>query len=365
MKRGAGPPATLSDAAIDALFAPLAGASALLLAVSGGPDSTALLLMAAAWARRREGRPRLAAATVEHGLRPESAEEARAVAELCARLGVPHRILAWRGAKPRSRVQERAREARYALLAEAAALVGADCIVTAHHLDDQAETALFRLLRGSGISGLRAMAARAARQGATIARPLLGLAKRELIAYCQAAGVPFAHDPSNDDPRYARTRLRALSEALAAEGLDAPALARLARRAAQVDEALTRQTEAAETRLRLVAEATCDARALFAEPLEIVQRLLTAAIAKVGGKEPSRVGLEKIETLASALRSACAAGGAFGANLAGARVRLGATGTLRLEPEPPRRAAAKRGEARRAKPDAANGRSPAKPGDVA
>ena len=211
-------------------------------------------------------------------------------------------------------------------------------MVTAHHLDDQAETTLFRLLRGSGIGGLRAMSGRAAREGLTIARPLLGFAKRELIAYCQAEGVAFARDPSNDDPRYARTRLRALAGALAAEGLDAPALARLARRAAQVEDALTRQTEAAESRLRLVETAACDARALFAEPIEIVQRLLTAAIAKVGGRQTSRVGLEKIEMLAQALQRALEGGAAFGANVAGARVRLGAKGGLRVEPEPPRRA---------------------------
>ena len=101
--------------------------------------------MAAAWARRRGGRPRLEAATVDHGLRAESADEARAVAELCERLGVPHRILDWRGAKPKSRIQERAREARYALLGECADAIGADVVVTAHHLDDQAETALLRL----------------------------------------------------------------------------------------------------------------------------------------------------------------------------------------------------------------------------
>ncbi len=338
MTRGTRPPSPLPDRAIETIFAPLADASALLVAVSGGPDSTALLLMAASWARRRGGRPRLEAATVDHGLRIESANEARAVAELCQKLGVPHHVLHWRGAKPGSRVQERAREARYALLGECAGAIGADFVVTAHHLDDQAETALFRLLRGSGIGGLRAMAARATRDGMTIARPLLGLPKCELIAVCEAEGVAFARDPSNEDPRYARTRLRALSAALAAEGLDAPALARLARRAGQVEEALVRQTEAAEARLGLIETGACEGNLLLAEPIEIVQRLLTAAIAKVGGREASRVGLEKIEALAQASQRALAAGEAFSANVAGARVRLGAKGALRVEPEPPRRA---------------------------
>ncbi len=338
MRRGAErPPAAPSLQAIDDGFTPLAEADALLLAVSGGPDSTALMLMAAAWARRRGGRPRLEAATIDHGLRTESAEEARAVGALCEKLAVPHRILPWRGAKPTSRVQERAREARYALLGECARALGADFVVTGHHLDAQAETVLFRLTRGSGIGGLRGMEALTTREGVKIARPLLGFAKRELIAHCEAEGVAFARDPSNDDPRYARTRLRALGEALAAEGLDAPALARLARRAAQVEDALSRQTEAAEARLRLVETGACEASALLAEPTEIVQRLLTAAIARVGGRDASRVGLEKIEALAAGLRTAWSAGKRFSANVGGARARCDGKGALRVEREPARR----------------------------
>ena len=106
------------DASLHVIMAPLAKARALLLAVSGGPDSTALLLMASHWARLRGG-PRLEAATVDHGLRPESAGEAAAVAKLCGSLGVPHHTLVWSGPKPKTRLQERAREARYALLARA------------------------------------------------------------------------------------------------------------------------------------------------------------------------------------------------------------------------------------------------------
>ncbi len=328
--------AVVPQAAADAAFAPLAEAKALLLAVSGGPNSTALLLMAHAWAARRGGVPRLEAATVDHGLRPESADEARAVAALCEKLAVPHHTLAWQGEKPKTRLQERAREARYALLAQCAKAVGADVIVTGHHLDDQAETALFRLMRGSGVAGLRGMSAQSAREGVTIARPLLAFPKAQLVAYCLEAGVPFAHDPSNEDPRYARTRLRALAGSLAAEGLDAAALARLARRAAQIEEALARQTEAAETRLRLIETGACAAGALFEEPIEIVQRLLTAAIAKVGGRDPERIGLEKIEALAQGLRDAIRAGEVFSANVAGVRVRA-VKGGVRVEPEPPRR----------------------------
>jgi tRNA(Ile)-lysidine synthase len=184
------------------------------------------------------------------------------------------------------------------------------------------------------------MAALTTREGVAIARPLLGFAKRELIAYCEAEGVAFARDPSNADPRYARTRLRALSAALAAEGLDAPALARLARRAGLVEDALTRQTEAAEARLRLTETGACEAALLLAEPTEIVQRLMTAAIARVGGREASRVGLEKIEAVVAGLREAWRAAERFSANVAGARVRCDTKGLVRVEKEPARRKSA-------------------------
>lgn len=306
----------------------------MLLAVSGGPDSTALLLMAASWSRRRSG-PRIEAATFDHGLRPEGAVEAAAVAALCSGLGVPHQILPWRGDKPGARLQERAREARYAALGTRAKEIGADVVVTAHHLDDQAETVLFRLARGSGISGLAGMAARVTRGGVTIARPLLEVAKSELVAYCEAENVAFARDPSNADPRFARARMRAW---LAAEGLDAAALVRLARRARQVEDALAAQTAAAEARLRLVETGGCDAAGFSAEPIEIQQRLLMAAIARVGGRDASRVGLEKIEALAAALRQAIDAKRGFSATLAGARIRNDGKGQVRVGLQPPRAA---------------------------
>ncbi|HZZ60161.1 MAG TPA: tRNA lysidine(34) synthetase TilS [Roseiarcus sp.] len=322
----------LSDARIDALFATLAG-RALLLAVSGGPDSTALLLMAAEWAARRGGR--IAAATVDHGLRPESAVEAEAVAALAAKLGVPHEILVWTGAKPATRVQERAREARYRLLIGRAREIGADAIATAHHADDQAETVLFRLIRGSGVAGLAGIERMSERDGVTIVRPLLGVTKRDLVAFCRSRGAAFADDPSNADPRFARPRLRALIERLGEEGLNAEGLVRLARRAAEADEALARMT--AEAEARIGADGHVDARALFAEPIAIVQRLLARRIAKAGGRDESRIGLEKIETLALRLGEAAANGQALAANVGGALIRLSAKGRLSFTPEPARR----------------------------
>jgi tRNA(Ile)-lysidine synthase len=324
----------LSAPEVDRLFAPLGRAKSLLIAVSGGPDSIALLLMAAEWAKRRGG-TRIEAATVDHGLRPESADEAKTVETLCRRLGVEHRTLHWRGAKPSSRLQERAREARYRLLVDRAKAIGADAIVTAHHADDQAETVLFRLLRGSGVAGLRGMDATTARDGMVIARPLIGLKKSGLVAFAHARGVPFVDDPSNADPRFARTRLRALIQRLGEEGLDAEALDRLARRARETEEALAHLT--AEVEARLGAEATIDARALDAAPIAIVQRILARRIAAAGGRDPSRIGLEKIEALALNLREALRDRRAHTANVGGALVRLTVRGRLSFAPEPPRK----------------------------
>jgi tRNA(Ile)-lysidine synthase len=323
-----------SAAQIEALFEPLGRAKTLLIAVSGGPDSTALLLMAAEWAQRR-GRTRIEAATVDHGLRSQSAAEAKAVAALCARLGVAHRILQWKGAKPASRLQERAREARYRLLVEHAKAIGADALLTAHHADDQAETVLFRLLRGSGIAGLRGMELMTARDGMTIARPLIGMKKRELIAFAQTRRAPFVDDPSNADPRFARTRLRALLARLGEEGLDAEALDRLARRAGETEEALAHLT--AEVEAQLGANETIDARALYGAPIAIAQRILARRIAAVSGRDASRVGLEKIEALAAGLRDALRERRAYAANVGGALVRLSVKGRLSIAPEPARK----------------------------
>ena len=338
MSEGAqGGPAALSPARIAALLAPLASAKGLLLAVSGGPDSTALLILAARWAAAG-GRPPVAVATVDHGLRAGAAAEAEAVAALARRFGLPHHRLEWTGPRPKSRIQELARAARYALLGACARGIGADVVVTAHHADDQAETVLFRLLRGSGIGGLAGMAPAVPLGTLTLARPLLALPKRALVEICAAEGVGFAEDPSNADPRFARTRLRRLTALLAAEGLGGAEIARLARRAGQIDEAVAVQAQAAAARLGWTRPAEArDARALFAEPIEIVQRLLAADIARVGGDASRRLRLEAIETTARALCEAQAAGRALRANIGGASVELSAAGALRIVPEAPRR----------------------------
>src|ERR1700731_3721161 len=196
---------------IGALFNPWEAARGIVLGVSGGPDSVALMLLAAEWARARALPPPLYVATVDHGLRKESRGEAEMVARWAAGLALPHAILVWDGVKPKSRIQERARVARYQLLFEHAARIDANYVMTAHHADDQAETVLFRLLRGTGVCGLSGMASSSERKGLILARPLLAHAKADLAALCESREHPFFGDPSNNNPVYARTRIRRLS----------------------------------------------------------------------------------------------------------------------------------------------------------
>jgi len=192
-----------------ALLAPAAGASGILVAVSGGPDSMALFDLAARWRAEAPGRPPLFAATVDHGLRADSVAEAQIASGFAAARGVPHAVLRWEGEKPSSRVQERAREARYRLLADEARRLGADFVLTAHHADDQAETILHRALRGTGVGGLAGMKrARRLVDGVALLRPLLGVRRAALRAWLTGHGQSWREDESNADPRFARARLR-------------------------------------------------------------------------------------------------------------------------------------------------------------
>jgi tRNA(Ile)-lysidine synthase len=201
------------------------------VAVSGGPDSTALLLLAAAALNGA-----VEAATVDHGLRPEGAAEAAAVAALCARLGVSHATLPVEVAP--GNLQAEARAARYAALARWMDARGPAALATAHHADDQAETLLLRLNRASGVGGLAGTRARGVVPGTglTLVRPLLGWRRAELAAIVAEAGLSAADDPSNRDDRFDRARIR---KALAgADWLDVAAVAQSAGHLADADAAL-------------------------------------------------------------------------------------------------------------------------------
>jgi len=203
-----------------------AGAGRYGIAVSGGPDSMALLHLA-----HHAFPGRVAAATVDHGLRAASAQEAAMVADWCAALGVPHAILA-PAAPVEGNVQAWARAQRYALLEQWRAAHGLDWIVTAHHADDQLETLLMRLNRGAGVAGLAGVRGRTGR----VIRPLLGIRKADLLAHAQTHGLPFADDPSNADPRFDRAALRA--QLAQVDWIDREAAARSAAALAEAEAAL-------------------------------------------------------------------------------------------------------------------------------
>jgi len=239
----------------------------ILVAVSGGPDSVALLLLAHA---ARPGQ--IIAATVDHQLRPESADEAVYVANICARLGVPHVILKLDDPLE-GNIQSSARTARYALLDRAAEKHLCLHIATAHHADDQLETILMRLARGSGVDGLSAIRAR----NGKLIRPLLGFTKQELVGLCNSAGIETVSDPSNDNADFARVAMRQYL-ASADHPFRAERATRTAAAIAEASDALAWMTDrlAQERVTTKNDEASCDASDL---PAELKRRLLLRALA--------------------------------------------------------------------------------------
>jgi tRNA(Ile)-lysidine synthase len=296
--------APLRAAEVRSLFADLADSAVLLLAVSGGPDSTALLWLAARWRKARRDGPKLVAVTIDHGLRPEARREAAAVGRLARSLGVAHRTLRWIGRKPSSGLQQAARLARYRLLAKAAEAAGAWHVLTAHTLDDQAETVLIRLTRGSGLTGLAAMARISKLPGTesdiSLVRPLLDVPKARLIATLRRARIGCADDPSNRDPRFTRARLRAAMPQLEREGLRAERLALLARRMRRADAALEAAVTAAWARLASgpwsgPGPVAFPAGAHAELPAEVALRTLGHAIDRIGNEGVVELG--KLEAL--------------------------------------------------------------------
>jgi tRNA(Ile)-lysidine synthase len=339
------------------LFADWKEVPAIVLAVSGGPDSVALMWLMARWRKALSKGPELVAVTVDHALREASVREAREVKRLARTLDLPHRTLRWNGAKPNSGVPAAAREARYYLLAQAARSARATHILTAHTRDDQAETVLMRLFRGSGIAGLAAMAAARERDGLVVARPFLDVPKSRLIATLDKARIGFADDPTNRDTAFTRPRLRALLPLLAAEGGDARSLARLAARLARANAAVEVLADGAERFLALKdrrgqAERSqgrdqgrdYDAAAFAAMPEEVRLRLLMRAINRFGHEGPAELG--KVEALSTELDRAFAEKHARSRQKLG-RIRLKMTlagalvsldkGRIRVSPAPPRR----------------------------
>lgn len=283
---------------IETLFAPVAAVKKLGLAVSGGPDSLALLVLAAEWAQGA-GRPALVVYSVDHGLRPEAAGEVAMVLREAARFGLEARGLRWEGDKPETGVQAAARKARYRLLADAMAVDGAERLLTAHHLGDQAETVLMRLAHGSGIEGLRGMDRFVTIEGCKIFRPLLGVDPDQLADVVAAADVTPAYDPSNSDRHYERIRWRQMRPQLDALGLDLKRLGDFAARMADADSLIAAETDEAFAALVHIGpddDAELPQAGLAALQRVVAVRLLGRVLAIVGGDRKPH-GLGAVETL--------------------------------------------------------------------
>ena len=313
-----GEPIALDE--LERLFGPLGAAPQVRygLAVSGGSDSTALMVLFADWLASCSRDPgRHVVLTVDHGLRAASAAEAAAVAAQAAALGFRHAILAWDGPKPPTGIQAAARRARYGLMTRFMRANGVAALLTAHTRDDQAETLLMRLARGSGVDGLMAMAPRTPfaeledadgldAEAIQVLRPLLGVAKARLRATLVSRGIGWIEDPSNQVPEFERTRLRAALPQLAEIGLTSDMLAlsatRLRRARAALADAADRFCALASG--NLVAEPwgciVIQRARLRAAGEEIVLRVMAGAIAAAGGAGRP-VPMAKLEPIVSAL----------------------------------------------------------------
>jgi tRNA(Ile)-lysidine synthase len=272
----------------------------------------ALTLLADRWARAQGGA--VTALIVDHGLRPDSAREADLTASRLKDRGIAHRILKREGEAPQGDIEAFARNARYRLFESWCAENGVLHLLAAHHRDDQSETFLLRLARGSGLDGLSGMAPESARRNFRLLRPLLGVTRDRLKATMEEAGLEFIEDPMNRDPAYARVRLRASRDTLAAEGLTPERLAATAAHLARARVAL--ETMVAECLARSVALdprgfAWLDGNALRDFPEEAGLRALAALIACVGGGQfPPR--LDRLERLYRELPGDIAGGRTLG-----------------------------------------------------
>ncbi len=273
------------------------------VAVSGGSDSMALLHLLADHAR--DGGPPLAVVTVNHHLRPDAAADAAAVAAACAALGVPHAVRDWHW-DGRGNLEAAARAGRTAAIAAWARGEGIGAVALGHTLDDQAETVLMRLARGSGVDGLAGMAARRRAHGLLWLRPLLAARRADLRADLRARGVAWREDPMNDNPAFDRVKARRALAALAPLGVTVEGLAATADWMALARAALDAQ--AADARGRVwTAEAgdvLFDAAALAAMPREVQLRLLSGALRWVAGA-PYRPRLAALLALHTALAAPC------------------------------------------------------------
>jgi len=276
------------------------------LAVSGGGDSLALMTLAAEWAQRH-GRAAPTVLTVDHGLQLGSTGDAHHVAARARAIGLEAHILCWQGPKPSSDIEAAARVARYDLLGAWCCTHNVSGLYLAHTLDDQAETFLLRLARGSGLDGLAAMRELSALpslvwNSVILVRPLLGERRETLRRFLESRGEKWLDDPMNRDPRFARTRLRSAWPALEACGLSPPRIAAAAAHLGRAREALEEDARALLSRACRFdgSSAVVDAGAIGGAPAEIGLRCLAFILTAVAGRV-YRPRFERLERLYSAV----------------------------------------------------------------
>lgn len=273
------------------------------VAISGGPDSMALTVLLSGWAAKQNPAVKIHALTVDHRLRPESGDEAKAITEwLKPYSNISHKILVWsHDQKPDSRLQEQARTARYNLLAVYMKAHDIQHLFLGHHQDDQAETFLFRLAKGSGLDGLSGMGGfHKFQENLFLCRPLLNFPKEDLVAFCEAQTIPFCKDPSNTADRFARVRLRQSVAALEEEGLSNKRLAITAMRLGRARKALVELSEKSykDSILRQDTNQTVLKYSHFQNiPEEIGLRVLLLAMNDVVPAETYPPRLERVENL--------------------------------------------------------------------
>ncbi len=307
------------------------------VAVSGGADSLALMHLLAGWARAGK-HPKPLVLSVDHGLRPESSSDAKKVARWAKALDLPSEILTVAGKKPKSDIEAWAREARYRLMGERLRRHGLTALYVAHHQDDQAETFLLRLARGSGLDGLGAMRRLGAFplpgfEALTLARPLLTVPRAPLRDFLTRQKQDWLEDPMNGETRFARARIRALMPALEAAGLTTERIADAALHLARAREALDMATAAVLARVcrRRDQMFLLDPVALVAAPREIGLRALAALLGTASGAA-YRPRFDGLERLFDRLAASALGGGAtlHGCHIAPAPRRLQAFGPKTL-----------------------------------
>lgn len=291
---------------------PFPGDTAVAVAVSGGADSMTLLALAHDWAATASAR--ITALTVDHCLRPESSAEAAQVAVWCAAHGIVHETLAWIADKPEKGIQAAARTARYTLLEDWCRMRGHTELLVAHSQNDQAETFLMRMSRGSGIDGLAAMPLVSDRDGVRLIRPLLTVPRSRIEATAAARSLETVSDPSNQDRRYARIRMRDKLRQLEAHGVSVAAIAGTARVFGNMRAARERDIAGLSGDVAVLhpeGYARIDRARLTAADPEISRGLIAAVLMAVGGLDypPRRERLDRL--MANVLEAGVLEGGNF------------------------------------------------------